>query len=127
MEDVVFAFLGGRGSLKSAGGSLGGGLGAGVWGLGGLGVWGFGGWGFGGLGVWGFGGLGVWGCGGLEVWGFGGSWVWGVGRLCRATGNQHLQRQTGCGSKLNHPDMERRSWSMFPFTRATHFGVIIYF
>ena len=27
------------------------------------------------------------------------------------------------GLKLNHPELDRRFWSMFPLTRATHFGV----
>ena len=30
----------------------------------------------------------------------------------------------GCGSKLNHQDMDRRFWSMLPLTRATHFGYL---
>ena len=33
---------------------------------------------------------------------------------------------TGYGSKSNHQELDRRFWSMFPFTRAPHFGVTLF-
>ena len=33
---------------------------------------------------------------------------------------------SGCGSKRNQQESDRRFWSMFPLTRATHFGVTLF-
>ena len=36
------------------------------------------------------------------------------------------ERRNGYGSKFNHQELDRRLWSMFPLSRASHFGYIFW-
>ena len=46
---------------------------------------------------------------------------WGGGKGGRRPESPH-----GHGSRLNHQELDCRFWSMFPLTRATHFGAALF-
>ena len=45
---------------------------------------------------------------------------------CHSISHSLSNRQCGYGSKLDHQDMDRRVWSMFPFTRIPSWGYPIF-